>query len=96
MNINTRFHSSFTSCALDQSTTVLVQRQRRVVNKAVKMSLVQADMEKLWPWFWQGLLAALIMDSAWVCVYQPSPLSTSLAKTLQTPCRKGECSRTKT
>lgn len=49
------------------------------------------------PWFcnWQGPLAALIMDSVRVCVYQPSPFSTYLATTPQTSCRKAECSRTK-
>lgn len=65
----------------------------------LKWVLHKLTCRSLWP----ALLAALIMDPAWVCVYQPSPLSTSRTgwgvdykKKSLTPCRNMDCSRTKT
>lgn len=48
-------------------------------------ALYKLTCESPWFWCWQGPLAALIMDSVGVCVYQPSPFSTSLATTPRPP-----------
>lgn len=48
-------------------------------------ALYKLTCKSLWLWFWLGLLAALIMGSVWVCVYQPSPLSPFLVNPSRPP-----------
>lgn len=69
------FIESFTAHLLHLHSTyqqlfVLTHKENSLTSQ-FSGALYKLTSKSLWPWFWLGLLAALIMGSVWVCVYQP-------------------------